>query len=404
MRRYVPALVAMALVVAACAQPPSESVAGSTTEPPELSGATRETIGRACGRVADALQQGDTAMLVSSLEDIDAALSSSPDVAGFREYTVAAVDALPVFEDTPPSAEQLSNAAGPLIDLSNGLIAVGLESCAGIGEIAADLTGPVIVDPEAAASALAANRAMWEAEGPDTYWMEMSFGTDGGDRESQCAWGRTIVSQVVDGRAESAITKSPGCVVDIDDPDGVPLTVEELFSLVQDSPGIDMVEVEYNPVFGYPRMLFVGGSGFFYEVSVMSLTAGLADTSQADAVLTELATQREIWRSADISSYSMTVQIDCFCFEEYRGPFDVTVVDGVLETATWKGSPVSEMIDGSLLTVEGLLDRIEASVNADSISVVYAPLGYPTAITIDPSRNTADEELGVRVLRFVVDD
>lgn len=402
MRRFAPAVIAMALVVAACAQPPSESVTGSTTEPPELSDVARETIGRACDRVVDALQQGDTAMLVSSLEDIDAALSSSPDVASFREYTVAAADALPVFEDTPPSAEQLSNAAGPLIDLSNGLIAVGLESCVGIGEIAADLTGPVIVDPEAAASALAANRAMWKAEGPDTYWMELSFGADGGERQSRCAWGRTIVSQVVDGRAESVITKSPGCVVDIDDPDGVPLTVEGLFSLVEESPGVKMVEVEYAPVFGYPRRLFVGGRGFFYEVSVMSLTAGFADTSQADAVLTELAAQREIWRSADISSYTMTVQIDCFCPEEYRGPFDVTVVDGVVEAVTWKGSPVSEMVDRSLLTVEGLFDRIEASANADSITVAYAPLGYPSAIQIDPLRNTMDEELGVRVLEFTV--
>ncbi|VAW09125.1 hypothetical protein MNBD_ACTINO01-2227, partial [hydrothermal vent metagenome] len=293
MRRVAPVVIALVLVAAACAQPPTESgPSGASEEAPQVSESSGEIIVSACTRVVTALQEGDTATLISSLEDIDAALSSNPDVVDLREYIRAAGEAFTEFEDTPLSAEQLSSTAGPLVELSNGLIAAGLDECADIGATAAGFTGPVDVDPKEAASALATNRATWDAEGPDTYWMELSFGAGGGSRDAQCAWNRVIVAQVVDGRVASAVTKSPGCVVAIDDPDGVPLTVEDLFALVESSGDTEVFEVEYNPVLGYPRMLFVDGDGFFYEAHVMSFAAGVADTSQADAVLTELETQR----------------------------------------------------------------------------------------------------------------
>jgi hypothetical protein len=404
MRRVVPVVIALALVAAACAQPPSESVAGSTTELPGLSDATSETIGRACDRVAEALQQGDTATLVSSLEDIDGALSSSPDMVDLRVYTLAAGEALPVFEDTPPSDEQLANAAGPLIELSNGLIAAGLNECAGIGEIAADFAGPVVIDPEAAAKALVANRAKWEAENLTTYWMEMSLSADGDGIESVCGRNGLIVVQIVDGHVVSANDKFSGCSVDLEDPSRVPLTVEELFGLIADIGDAGKVEVDYEPTLGYPRSIFVDGDDRFYEVSVMTLTVGEADTSRADAVLAELNAQRDMWGAAGISSYTMIVQLDCFCPEEYRGPFDVTVIEGEIDTITWKGGPVAEFVDETLMTVEGLFDEIEDNARADAIAVTYSPLGYPSAIQIDPSFTTMDEELGVRVLEFTVDE
>ena len=404
MRRVVPVVIALALVAAACAQPPSESVAGSTTEPPGLSDAARNTIGRACERVVEALDKRDTATLISSLEDIDGALSSSPAMVDLREYALAAGEALPVSEDTPPSAEQLANAAGPLIELSNGLIAAGLNECAGIGEIAADNAGLVVIDPEAAAKALVANRAKWEVENLTTYWMEMSLNADGAGRESLCGWNGLIVVQIVDDRVTSAIDRFSGCTVDTEDPESVPVSVDHLFELIENAGDAEVVEVDYDPTRGYPRSIFVDGDGWFFDVSVMSLTIGEADTSRADAVLDELEAQREIWKSAGISSYTMTVQLDCFCPEEFRGPFVVTVVDGEIDAITWKGGPVSEFVDESLMTVEGLFEAVEDNAHADAIAVTYAPLGHPSAIQIDPSFTTMDEELGVRVLDLMVDE
>ncbi len=402
MRRVLPVVVVLAFLAAACVRAVPEGGGSGTSDLPLLSDNVKETIGAACGRVVGAIEREDTVTLVSALEDIDGALSSSPDAGDLREYTLAAGDVLPVFEDTAPSEEQLSLAAAPLIELSNALISLGVDECAGIGEVAASFAGPVAVDPDAVAKALAANRAKWEAEGPDTYWMEMSFGAGGEDRDTECAWNRTIIVEVADGRAVTAVTKSPGCTIDMDDRNGLPLTVEALFGLVEESMDARMLEVYYEPVLGYPRTIFVDGDGYFYEAHVLSLTPGAADTSQADAVLAELEVQRETWRSSGISSYTMTVQVDCFCPEEYRGPFDVTVTDGEIETATWKGGPIPDVANRTLLTVEGLFDRIESSFYADSITVTYAPLGYPSMIQIDYSRNTADEELGVRVLRFTV--
>jgi len=402
MRRVSPVVIALTLVAAACAQAPSESVAASTTVPPGLSTAMSETIERACDRVVEALDEGNTATLISSLEDIDGALSASPDMVDLREYTLAVAEALPVFEDTPPSAEQLSSAAGPLIDLSNGLIAAGLNECAGIGEIVADFAGPVVIDPEKAAEALEANRAKWEAEDPTTYWMEISLNADGAGRESVCGWNGLIVVQIVDDRVTSAIDRFFGCSVDAEGLDSVPVSVDRLFGLIENVGDARIVEVDYEPTLGYPRSIFVDGDGWFFDVSVMSLTIGEADTSKADTVLEELQAQREIWSSAAISSYTMTVQLDCFCPEEYRGPFVINVVDGEIDTITWKDGLVSEFVEESLMTVEGLFDKIEGNAHADAIAVTYAPLGYPSATQIDPSFATMDEELGVRVLDFTV--
>ncbi|MFV2001005.1 MAG: DUF6174 domain-containing protein [Acidimicrobiia bacterium] len=402
MRRVLPVVIALTLVAAACAQAPSETVTASTTAPPGLSAAISETIERACDRIVEALDEGNTATLISSLEDIDGALSSSPDMVNLREYALAAGEAFPVFEDTPPSAEQLSNAAGPLIELSNGLIAAGLNECAGIGEIAADFAGPVVIDPEKAAEALEANRTKWEAEGPTTYWMEMSLNADGAGRESVCGWNGLIVVQIVDDRATSAVDRFSGCTIDTESFESVPVGVDHLFELIANVGDARTVEVDYDPTLGYPRSIFVDGDGWFFDVSVVSLTSGEADTSRADAILTELETQRGIWSSAGISSYTMTVQLDCFCPEEFRGPFVVTVVDGEVDVITWKDGSASEYVPESLMTVEGLFVEIEDNAHADAIAVTYAPLGYPSAIQIDPSFTTMDEELGVRVLDFTV--
>jgi len=181
----------------------------------------------------------------------------------------------------------------------------------------------------------------------------------------------------------------------------VPLTVEALFDLVAAAEGADVLEVVYDPALGYPRSIFVQGEGGVVEATVRSLTPGIVASPKADAVLAELETRRQTWAAAAIDDYTITVRIECFCPEEYRGPFRVTVAGGAITAVTRNGVAVVAPVDRSLLTVEGLFATIERHAGADEIDVTYAPAGYPIAIRIDPDRMTMDEELGVQVLELV---
>ncbi|MFB3110080.1 MAG: DUF6174 domain-containing protein, partial [Acidimicrobiia bacterium] len=98
---------------------------------------------------------------------------------------------------------------------------------------------------------------------------------------------------------------------------------------------------------------------------------------------------------------TITVEIGCFCPEEYRGPFVIAVVDGIIEQVTRNGEIVTAPFDESFLTVEGLFATVERYAYADQISVNYSSLGYPSIVDVDPSFNTIDEELRIDVLDLV---
>ena len=64
----------------------------------------RGDVGRveaACEPILEHLMDGNTAELISSLEDLDAILSTAG-AEDLRQHIHSASDALPVFEDTPP--------------------------------------------------------------------------------------------------------------------------------------------------------------------------------------------------------------------------------------------------------------------------------------------------------------
>lgn len=128
----------------------------------------------------------------------------------------------------------------------------------------------------------------------------------------------------------------------------------------------------------------------------------LAETRTAEAILAELEEQRALWAENGDNAYTMVVEIGCFCPEEYRGPFEVTVVDGDIESVTMNDEQV-EPVDRSFLTVEGLFSTIEDYAHSDEITVTYAPAGYPSAIDIDPDFNIVDEELFIEVHELVPD-
>lgn len=121
---------------------------------------------------------------------------------------------------------------------------------------------------------------------------------------------------------------------------------------------------------------------------------------------TEVDAQREIWADWNASSYTYELSLECFCGEDFRGPFFVTISDGIVESIIRVSSEsdpvtVNTFVDGS---IESIFELIENNADADSIAVTYdEQLGYPTTVILDPSFNTLDDEtnLYVRDLRVM---
>lgn len=108
---------------------------------------------------------------------------------------------------------------------------------------------------------------------------------------------------------------------------------------------------------------------------------------------------RRRWTAQGFTSYEYRLTQLCFCPVEVVRPYIVRVHDGtvvdVRDAETGAAAPsfyrartVPELFE----VIDDALDR-----NADSLVVEYhAQFGYPTRITIDYDRQTADEELGLR--------
>jgi hypothetical protein len=123
----------------------------------------------------------------------------------------------------------------------------------------------------------------------------------------------------------------------------------------------------------------------------------------AEEILDQLAAASETWAAKGVSSYELVVEIGCFCPDEVRGPFEVTVVDGAMSGVIMNGADV-EPGDETFLTVEGLFTTIEKYAYSDEITVTYSEQGYPITIDIDPSRNTVDEELRIDVHNLIISE
>ena len=105
---------------------------------------------------------------------------------------------------------------------------------------------------------------------------------------------------------------------------------------------------------------------------------------------TDLDGARTAWSSADVGSYALTITTQCFCApQHYRV---VVADDGTVTT------PAPE--DYLPQTVEDLFDRLDQAYGKDAyrVDVTYNEIGVPTHVYIDQSQNTADEEIGYKVV------
>lgn len=110
-----------------------------------------------------------------------------------------------------------------------------------------------------------------------------------------------------------------------------------------------------------------------------------------------LASARARWAAAGSDSYTLTLERSCFCPEEYRGPFAVTVRGGAVASVTLRDQALPA---DRALSVDGLFDLIADAYARDAarVDVTYDPAtGHPTQIYIDYLAQAADEEVGYTV-------
>ena len=112
---------------------------------------------------------------------------------------------------------------------------------------------------------------------------------------------------------------------------------------------------------------------------------------------------RAAWASSGINNYDFTITRQCFCMEEYAGPFAVRVRDGVSTvTRSSDGNEVDPLILNPLpLSAEELFRFAEERQDQASFRVTYdQATGLPLSVWSDPIPEAADDELGIMVSGF----
>ena len=112
---------------------------------------------------------------------------------------------------------------------------------------------------------------------------------------------------------------------------------------------------------------------------------------------------RTAWASSGINNYDFTISRQCFCTEEYIGPFAVRVRDGVSTvTRSSDGSAVDPDVLKQLpVSAEELFQFAEERQAQASFRITFdQATGLPLSIWSDPIPEAADDELGVLVSGF----
>ena len=146
-------------------------------------------------------------------------------------------------------------------------------------------------------------------------------------------------------------------------------------------------------------------------IALLSLTLAACAKPMASATpsatpvgeIDALEEARAAWASSGINNYDFTITRQCFCMEEYAGPFTVRVRDGVSTvTRSSDGSEVDPLVLNLLpLSAEELFQFAEERQAQASFRVTFdQATGLPLSVWSDPIPEAADDELGVLVSGF----
>ncbi len=123
-----------------------------------------------------------------------------------------------------------------------------------------------------------------------------------------------------------------------------------------------------------------------------------ACTTSPDDPGGDLFANRRQWQSQGIRDYQVQFSVSCFCITDVTQPVILQVRKGALVSVTRVADGVSvppsrwEGVYYSIDQMFALIADAQAR-GADEVRVSYDPvLGYPSAVFIDESVRTADEE------------
>ena len=111
----------------------------------------------------------------------------------------------------------------------------------------------------------------------------------------------------------------------------------------------------------------------------------------------QLAKARARWDGCGIHSYTWTVSGGGFLAG--GGPVAIEARDDRVVATTRFGSAVPRsQVRTFPRTVPELFDRVAGATGADAFAVEYDErCGFPRSVSVDPSRNTFDDEFGFQV-------
>ncbi|MDH3753804.1 MAG: DUF6174 domain-containing protein [Acidimicrobiia bacterium] len=253
-------------------------------------------------------------------------------------------------------------------------------------------------------------RRRWDVLGADTYryiFRAACTCPDGGTFEVDVRDDVVRAARGMDAAAAQS-TLSPGTI------DEAFADLEAWFTDSSELRGEGFLEVDVrmDPVLGYPRWFRVVAediddeafAGRFEIVVTMDLVgAGPADddpTVADDEDRAGLDQARARWSAVDLTDYRYEIVYHCECSIEHRGPFEITVRDGVFVSATSvEGFGDSAVPD--VLLIDQTFELIESAITERTdIEVTYdASTGQPLDVIIDVDAVAVDGGLSFTMSR-----
>jgi hypothetical protein len=151
---------------------------------------------------------------------------------------------------------------------------------------------------------------------------------------------------------------------------------------------------------------------FRFLLPALAILTLLGEMSCSNSVPQELTSSEKLWKDQGMNSYDFTLERQCFCPEDWRGPVNIQVRNGTATSVTYVSSGVS-VTEGKFDNAD-TIDKLFTILNdayagkgtfeqkAATINVTYnTQIGYPTYFYIDVSQAMADEEQGYTVTNLV---
>jgi len=142
-------------------------------------------------------------------------------------------------------------------------------------------------------------------------------------------------------------------------------------------------------------------------VMAQSVETTSVSNTKLGKVARELYRNQQRWYAYNLKNYRYTLQISCFCTEEFRQPVIIEVRNGKLKSISRPkgGATIDLEAFERYSTIPKLFNLVKKAIadKADRITVSYNPkYGYPTSISIDQSEMIADEEIYLTISNFQV--